>query len=43
MHFTKQYHRNPVYIAIVAKIVKVGDQFFFYIKQLLLKFMAQVL
>ena len=40
MHFTRQYDRNPVSFAIFAKIIKVWDQNFFLIKQLLLKFMA---
>ena len=43
MYFTRQYDRNPVSLAIFAKIVKVWVQKKFLIKQSLLKFMAQVL
>ena len=38
MHFTRQYDRNPVSVAIFAKIVKIYDQKEFLIKQSLLKF-----
>ena len=43
MYFTRQYDRNPVSLAIFAKIVKVWVQKKFLVKQSLLKFMAQVL
>ena len=43
VYFTRLYGRNPVSFAICATIVKVLDQEKVLIKQLLLKFMSQIL